>query len=95
MKKITLALLINLTALLSTSFVYCQEVIDVTKLTGEDDIGYAVGLFKDESRSLGIEEIQNSTFTTNTKKVINLGFSNDNDWIKFVVYNPTKYSLNK
>ena len=82
MKRPTLLLLITFLAFLSPTFVaYSQDVIDITKLSHKDDIGYAVSLFKDESRSLNIEEVENSIFIKHQSNVINLGYNNYNDWV--------------
>lgn len=72
-----------------------QEVIDITKWSPEENIGKIVGLFKDQSATMGIEEVSMADFVKSQKKVINLGYSHDNDWIKIKIHNPTKDNLEK
>ncbi len=91
MKRFTFLLL----AFFIPSIVFSQEVLDITKLSHEDDIGNSVSIFKDESRLLNIEEISNATFIKYQKKRVNFGYNNDNDWVKFKIHNPTSDSINK
>ena len=95
MKRIPFYLLIILLAFLSPITGYSQEVIDITKLSHEDDIGHTVSLFKDESRLLNIEQVSNATFIKYQKKRVNLGYNNDNDWIKIKIHNPSTNSIDK
>lgn len=95
MKKVVFLLLINLLAFLSPIVGYSQEVIDITKWSPEDNIGTFVGLFKDQSGELRIEEVSKANFIKSQKEVINLGYSNDNDWIKIKIHNPSINSIDK
>lgn len=95
MKRIPFCLLIILLAFLSPKAVCSQEVIDITKLSNEEDIGHAVSFFKDESRSLEIEKVNKAIFIRSESNVINLGFNNDDDWVKFKLFNPTSDSIRK
>lgn len=69
---------------------YKEPIIKVTDISMSDiNEGFKIDrylmLYKDESKRLGINDIVNKEFLSNSGAV-SLGYNNDADWIKFNVY---------
>ncbi|MEH0157414.1 7TM diverse intracellular signaling domain-containing protein [Limibacter armeniacum] len=71
-------------------FGQAQNLIDIRDLMDGKAVGKQTSMFRDPTRMLSINDIQDRRFIPNTRDVVNIGFTNDACWLKFAVFNPTE-----
>ena len=78
-----------LTFLFLSRSLFGQQVIPLTEVVDGDYIGKEVYVFQDSSAKLSFDQVRSSPslFSPNDLKVLNLGISDNTNWIKFELFN--------
>lgn len=80
-------LLILFIGLFSVTSIFAQDTTTIDLNSDQQEINGRVSFYRDYSRSLDVEKVKNKEFITPSRKIINIGYSTDDLWLRFSLKN--------